>query len=100
MLEGVATHSKTTVNTESLWMRSGAVGNDELAVTFPGPERDALKAQVARLFHDYHHGAVLFGKPDVYAVATDAVDFDSAVNHVGGLTTNQYSQIEYWSPAG
>ena len=74
--------------------------NDELSVTFPGPERDALKAQVSRLFHDYYHGAVLFGKPDVYAIATDALDFDSVANHVGGLTTNQYSQIEYWSPAG
>lgn len=59
-----------------------------------------MKAQVTRLFHDYYHGAVMFGKPDVYAIATAAVDYDSVANHVGGLTNNMYSQIEYWSPAG
>lgn len=29
MLEGISTHSKTTANTESLWMRSGEIGNDD-----------------------------------------------------------------------
>ncbi len=70
----------------------------QLAVTFPGPERDALWAESVQLFHEGYFWHGLRTRVTWFAADSTAVDPASVAANAGSLDSNWLNQIENWTP--
>lgn len=73
--------------------------DEEIATTFPGPERDALIEEAVMRFHEGYFWHGLRERPTWWSVQSEVLDVQSVNDNVGTLASNWFNQIENWQPA-